>query len=883
MYELANTSLPNGLIAGTHGFATVAMTKGLPDALRIRIESLCAYTHKSSSHDASYQTQNPVNWFHAILPQGEHVLGRVAASDFDYTGRTNRLARLLVFPSREMPAAGAAEVLSAEASRLSAPWSGEPRYLPEDKAAASRLAAIEPVIFAAPTNWTALLGANGADLARRFALLLERNVKSGGRPIYFKTSATFDQKGTKLLGLFSDLISLLPPELRAAVTFSTYPAAIPNGTKCLLLGAFEVDRNFAVAASTQPWVDCEKGVVNHADMLPVPSEKPKAAPVQSQTGPTLATVEAAEEPAPKKPLRLKQNEPSTQRQTKGNGSRGVYLPPPRYDNRSFGIYIAVCVGAILVFASATLLIWQDRANKKKAERARIANLAQKQREEAELMQSREFALVEYSNSVEKAVSKLDKLPHAIFETENPDHFEFGVLPASRREADDARVKARAKGVENEQLKPYDDKLETAVSRIKAAIKDRRDALDADRREAQPAVVLTDKLAATASSPKDSTAEPPSSTPADSHLAFYDAIKEVKVIGINELNNIVGKDKLIVFYYRDFAKTVLTNETATMKKGDDGDVTWSPNPQAIQKRSRGLFTLWYCDIDKTLYWLWDLKPEKTKGLWFSSATNDHDGTPVTVTLRTMVFGDNSDVYNLFENHLGSPKYRIEREKKPSGIIGGPKEIMLPDVMIAFESHITEKLFEPSEEEFKARRENLENKVAECKEALDVVKRKVEAENKKAADFEKNVDALEESLKQISSLKDNKKEDPKKFQEKMHNAEKAKEESITKVAEDSGKFGALSVSAYELERHDKPGEIVKLLKERKILDGNGKVPRKNVAEATKEAQKKLDNANTALRKCEENLKAEWRKIAQESSYAIAEVIGAKQQPKRGNSER
>ena len=54
MFELANTSLPNGLIPGTHGFATVAMTRGLSDALRQRLEALCAYTHRQSAHDERY-------------------------------------------------------------------------------------------------------------------------------------------------------------------------------------------------------------------------------------------------------------------------------------------------------------------------------------------------------------------------------------------------------------------------------------------------------------------------------------------------------------------------------------------------------------------------------------------------------------------------------------------------------------------------------------------------------------------------------------------------------------------------------------------------------------------------------------------------------------
>lgn len=64
MYELVNTSVPNGLIAGSHGFATVAMTKGMPDAIRSRVENLCAYPHRSSAHDQSYYTENPINWFH---------------------------------------------------------------------------------------------------------------------------------------------------------------------------------------------------------------------------------------------------------------------------------------------------------------------------------------------------------------------------------------------------------------------------------------------------------------------------------------------------------------------------------------------------------------------------------------------------------------------------------------------------------------------------------------------------------------------------------------------------------------------------------------------------------------------------------------------------
>ena len=114
MFELVNTSLPNGLLPGTHGFATVAMTRGLADNLRRRLEDLSAYVHKTSAHDATYETLNPVAWSHLILPRGEHVLGRVAAAPFDYTGRTNRLARLVCLSAAEAKAFNAAETLQRE-------------------------------------------------------------------------------------------------------------------------------------------------------------------------------------------------------------------------------------------------------------------------------------------------------------------------------------------------------------------------------------------------------------------------------------------------------------------------------------------------------------------------------------------------------------------------------------------------------------------------------------------------------------------------------------------------------------------------------------------------------------------------------------------------
>ena len=127
MYELINTSIPNGLLPGTHGYSTVAMTKGFPDALRVRLEALCAYQHRSNAHDETYKRENPVNWFHVILPQRVHAVGCVAPSDFDYTGRTNRLARIYAFAEDEMPPVGGVAILQNRRTRFREQWSGEAR------------------------------------------------------------------------------------------------------------------------------------------------------------------------------------------------------------------------------------------------------------------------------------------------------------------------------------------------------------------------------------------------------------------------------------------------------------------------------------------------------------------------------------------------------------------------------------------------------------------------------------------------------------------------------------------------------------------------------------------------------------------------------------
>lgn len=292
MHELINTSLPNGLIAGTHGFATVAMTRNLPDGLRVRLEQLSAYTHRTSAHDDSYLRQNPVNWQHLILPQGEHVVSCIQPAPFDYTGRTNRLAHHFCFARDEFPRNGAEAVIRLASNALTAAWTGEARWLEGNAALTARLTADVPANPATTApHWERLLGPGiGLEMAKRVAQFVRENLHTPGKSLAFRVDAETDADGRRLLGLFGDVISLLPQQMRRDVTFSTYAAALPTGMPCLLRGVYDDSAAFKVIAAVQPWVDCRAGRVVHAEKLP------EHAPVPAPCAPSPVSVSSVQKP-----------------------------------------------------------------------------------------------------------------------------------------------------------------------------------------------------------------------------------------------------------------------------------------------------------------------------------------------------------------------------------------------------------------------------------------------------------------------------------------------------------------------------------------------------------------------------------------------------------
>ena len=99
-----------------------------------------------------------------------------------------------------------------------------------------------------------------------------------------------------------DVINLMPVEMRARVTFSTYPVSLPGGTGCNLRGIYDRDRFFDASSATQAWIDCENARVVHEELLPSssPSNRNKAktesispAPNIKTSGTSLGTSDAA--------------------------------------------------------------------------------------------------------------------------------------------------------------------------------------------------------------------------------------------------------------------------------------------------------------------------------------------------------------------------------------------------------------------------------------------------------------------------------------------------------------------------------------------------------------------------------------------------------------
>ena len=745
MYELVNTSLPNGLISGTHGFATVAMTKGVSDILRGRLEALCAYTHRMSVHDATYYQQNPVNWFHVVLPQGEHVVGRVAPSEFDYTGRTNRLAKLRIFRAQEMPSVGAADVLQKEKVWFSQEWQGNPRYLDEDRNTCGHLRMLNPVQASSAPTWDALFGANGSRLAQQFAWQLEKNISSGGKAIYFKTSASFDVSGERLLGLFADLINLLPFDIRAKVTFSTYPVSLPGGASCHLRGIYDRDKFFDASAATQVWVDCENAKIVHPEMLPTqgceklqtPSlEKGKASVSNSQgrqhNGSKFSTPKASG------------------RGSNPNSYQNLFAPKKQGPDV---LVISLIVGiAITLLVGAGVLFWMMQSNKKQMEDSGAAAALEEQIRNLEI----EREIAERKDEEERKAQQRKELEQR--------------QKTERDEQERVRKQQEAENAAKEKEKA--EKREAA-----------KKAEDAAKREAEKAA----KLAEVRNKQK---------------IAFSTAKVEGKGVPPKPQTGFVkaldNPSEFRVYYY---AGMVLTNEVAGYKAMCDplnkqkiiDHTLWVREPQyKVSPIKDSPVVIWMAG---TKVWFDWSQRENKRRMWFKESTS-HD-------LQFDCFGISEDVYETW-NKAYPVTYIISwGEDEGQSALWKSREFKLSDaidLVCKQEMERLKKKVTAVEKDIEKNSESIE-KVKKEKAELDVKLKDFAVETNK-------LETLRFELKTLGKNHEMEKDRKKIDDEAKKEFKKKKLELRERIEEQEAKVDKLSIKNIELDIKRKEDELGRL---------------------------------------------------------------------------
>ena len=863
MYELVNTSLPNGLIAGTHGFATVAMTKGMPDSLRIRVEAYCAYSHRSSAHDETYYSENPVNWFHAILPQGEHIVGRVAPVEFDYTGRTNRLARLFVFSKGKMPLIGGVAVLLKKARRLQEPWSGEARWLDEDTES-ERLFRNEPVAATkdAP-SWRKKFGdSEGLNYARGFARLLAKNVNGGGKPIYFKTSAAHDVSGGELLSLFADLINLLPTSVRTSVAFSTYSAALPQGAVCHLRGVYDRDRAFDMAKVTQPWVDCEASTVHNASMLPEEEiESPK--PMSQSGGGKVITTE------------------SRSRQTQSR--RVQHLPAVRKKHDPL-IWIFAAIAGVIVVGFVAFMLMMIVSTKKPQPPTQddnngntIWSLAE---DDATTSQKSNDTIIvtnlfqEYYNAAESELRKekwdvgiVEKHLKKLSET-NP----IGEIPSGyhllikdlqlfiEQEEELKRLSDRCKK-ELDKFNPYEstDKLQLRLNNLEKL----KSNIDKLWKQLKHGLKFDDdlykKICDRITEYKQKINEVENRKETQRELSLFIKATNV-VVGMppkpKETTYEKAKDNIKLFkvyYYRN-GYTSLTNAMAWFvprKNPSDKKriIDWGIEGEgwAISSESQHpIFTsrliLWL--LDDTVYFDWSHCRDRNKGgkVWFASGE--------TYDLKHDCFGDCDDVYEKWEEKCSPVRYLVKWDVSTKT---GEEEVS-SDPILRSEfsiqqaiSHVKKNEVNKKEREVKNCRDavaDIKKKIAEVNTNLNTIVDKIETYQNltnKIANAESAIDKIKKQLREnsfdLDSGKKQKKKLSKSDRDKLESERDKNSEEKKKLNEDANK---ISIEILEGRKKQLNNKLSRLNKDKEDAD-----------ERLKKAENDLDNAQN-----NPNFKAELR---------------------------
>ena len=192
----------------------------MPGNLAQLLERLTGYAHVFDAYGAE-AGWNPVSYAHYIARLGGqrfHILARISNAPLDHTNRSNKLAHLLTTDS----AALAVELSEGPASEsLQIPWvtawssDSEPSVLSDDQQLTLPLAAqVRTGVCEAwqeatgDAGWAAVLASYAADSQTPLQIILPRDV--GTRSEHWT------------LRLVNEALSLLPPESRWDVSYSTF-------------------------------------------------------------------------------------------------------------------------------------------------------------------------------------------------------------------------------------------------------------------------------------------------------------------------------------------------------------------------------------------------------------------------------------------------------------------------------------------------------------------------------------------------------------------------------------------------------------------------------------------------------------------------------------
>jgi hypothetical protein len=231
--ELYYTSAERGLQLGSTGYCTVARTGGMSRALQARLEELSSYRTLFAAEDA-HSAHNPVVFSHSrVTADGQtySVLSRIAPSTRDYSGRGVYFAHHVVVAGSERPRAGPAD-LALQPSVFANKWDGEVREL-----AAGRSLPNGELPIGVCQSWKRLTGDAGWA-----GVVAEHLTTNPTPPFYFIYDA-----GTDVLPLIREVLSLLPPERRWDVTYTTYFTAIDGKGQFTLRGVVRGTKEASIA------------------------------------------------------------------------------------------------------------------------------------------------------------------------------------------------------------------------------------------------------------------------------------------------------------------------------------------------------------------------------------------------------------------------------------------------------------------------------------------------------------------------------------------------------------------------------------------------------------------------------------------------------------